>query len=42
MSEPTNRLDEELQREVMAWEVERNQAQKSVNWQFTTEQREEN
>nr|WP_238354178.1 IS630 family transposase [Paenibacillus sp. 23TSA30-6] len=29
---------EELQREVTAWEVERNQAQKSVDWQFTTEQ----
>lgn len=29
---------EELQGEVSAWETERNRIQKSVDWQFTTEQ----
>ncbi|WP_410515063.1 IS630 family transposase [Paenibacillus sp. BR2-3] len=29
---------EQLQREITAWEVDRNQAQKSVEWHFTTHQ----
>lgn len=29
---------EQLQREITAWEVERNQAQKSIQWHFTTQQ----
>jgi hypothetical protein len=29
---------EQLQREITAWEVDRNQAQKSVEWYFTTQQ----
>ncbi|WP_410515058.1 IS630 family transposase [Paenibacillus sp. BR2-3] len=29
---------EQLQREITAWEVDRNQAQKSVEWHFTTQQ----
>ncbi|WP_445671445.1 transposase [Paenibacillus sp. FSL R7-0302] len=29
---------EELQVEVSSWETERNQRQKTVDWQFTTEQ----
>lgn len=29
---------EELQGEESAWETERNRIQKSVDWQFTTEQ----
>lgn len=29
---------EDLQREVTAWEVERNQNQKTIQWHFTTEQ----
>ncbi|WP_152570753.1 transposase [Paenibacillus tyrfis] len=29
---------EQLQREATAWEADRNQAQKSVHWHFTTEQ----
>ena len=29
---------ERLQSEITAWEVERNQAQKSVEWHFTTQQ----
>jgi hypothetical protein len=33
---------EELQREAMAWEVERNKAQKSVDWQLQMSRREEN
>ncbi|WP_268240827.1 hypothetical protein [Paenibacillus albidus] len=28
----------ELQSEVSAWETERNQFQKSIDWQFTTQQ----